>query len=169
MKEQQIKIGYIHNEHRGRENPLSDPVFVEIRETPTGFNISGNIRSHSYGQIDNTIKTAIKNGRFEYLLPKHEVKHLLEFWNKWHLNDMKSGCWHQEDEKEILRKTHPELFKNYDYQTIKNALSNNGVCHICNYEYGHGWKLELPPHKELAWIHEFKRKYEGMQLGRRLK
>jgi hypothetical protein len=164
MKEQPIKIGYIHHEHENK----SDPVFVEIRETDTGFNITGNIRSHSYGQINTSIKTAIKENKFEYLLPKKEIRHLLDFWNKYHLNDMKSGCPHQEEEIKILKKTQPELFENYDYLKIKQALSNGGHCHICNYEHGHGWRTELPPAKELKWIREFKARYEGVKLGRRI-
>ncbi len=120
MKEQEIKIGYIEkttNDDFEVIMPLSDPVFIEIKETDVGFNLSGRIRSHSYGQIIDSIEDAIRENKFEYLVPQEEIKHLLNYWNEWHLNG----------------------------------------------------KTNLPPPKELKWIREFKKKYEGMELGRRIK
>ena len=169
MKE--IKIGYIIHGHRGRGNPISDPVFIEIEETDTGFNLTGRIRNHSYGQIDDTVRAAIQEQKFEFLIPEEDVRHVLDYWDKWHLSDLRPGCPHQTEFLKQLRVRRPTLFEKYDYMAIKGELVDAGLspCHICAYEYGHGWKTEIAPPSELAWIRAFKQKWEGVELGRRIK
>ena len=157
-----IKIGYIHQ----RNEIPSWPVFVEIEETTTGFSLSGDYRGCS-GQIDDEIRKAISEDRFEPLIPMAEITHMLDYWDKWHLNNLTAGCQHQEEEIQKLRVIKPELFGHWNYQEILAALQNP-VCHICGYKYGTGWKTVLPPPKELKWIREFKARWEGKRLGRRL-
>ncbi len=181
-----VKIGYILNGVDWRGNPRSEAVYVEIRETEKGFNLSGRISYSHMGQIDDEIMSAIKKGTFEYLLPKNEVLHLIEYWQKWHLNDMSAGCEHQNEAIKELIQLNKELclFKRVRqnknevpfehevrYETMRDYLKGIGLhhCAICNYAYGHGWRTILPPAKELAWIRDFKRKWDGVENGRRIR
>ncbi len=157
----EIKIGYIL-----RENG-SDPVWIEIEENDTGFSITGHIRYGEWGQVDMSIWPAIEEGRFEFLLPEEDVMHVLRFWRDWHLGGMNAGCTHQRDALEKLELIN--IDKELSYELKRDYLKRIGLhhCAICNWIYGHGWKKELPPAKEIAWIRAFKQKWDGVENGRR--
>lgn len=172
MKSKQIKIGYIERGRDSLDRRMTGPVFIEIEETQVGFNLTGSIRGYGSGQVCNSIRQKISENKFEFLIPEDDVMHMLDYWNKWHLNDLKAGCTHQEEFLNRIKTYRPKLFENYwnNYDTIKNEMKSKHInpCAICNYEYGSGWKLVLPPPKELKWIREFKAKWEGIKLGRRI-
>ncbi len=152
---------------------MTSPVFIEIEETQVGFNLTGSIRGHELGQVCDSIRQAISENKLEFLIPEDDVIHILDYWDKWHLNNLYAGCPHQNKFLGELKAKQSNLFRDYwkNYDEIKNAMKEAHLnpCAICNYEYGTGWKLVLPPPKELKWIREFKTKYEGVKLGRRMK
>jgi hypothetical protein len=175
-----IKIGYINRGHN-----RSDPVWIEIEERDDGFSLHGHIRYGEWGQVDMSIWPAIKEGKFEFLLPEEDVMHVLRFWRDWHLNGMHAGCIHQREVLDDMDKRIKaiELFehvrqrkdeKPFEIETSyvfkRDYLKGIGLhhCAICNFVYGTGWRTELPPAKELAWIRKFKAKWEGVEIGRRL-
>ena len=97
---------------RGVEGPLS----------------SGNCLG-SCGQIDMHLRTekpgeyTLNNGWTEKL-----YRQMLDYWQKWHLNDMHAECEHQEAEGKTW-KTHPE-----------------DICPVCGYKLGSAWqRREVPP------------------------
>jgi hypothetical protein len=183
-KKDEIKLGYIVNSVDWRGDPKSNTVWIEIEENAKGFSLTGHINYSHYGQIDDEIMHAIKKGKFEYLLPKDEVLHVMEYWQKWHLNDMIAGCEHH---NEAIKKME-QLIKELDlfnqvrqrkdekpfktevrYELIRDYLKTIGLhhCAICNYDYGTKWLTVIPPAKEIAWIRAFKQKWEGVEIGRR--
>lgn len=173
MKSKQIKIGYIERGRDSLDRQMSNPVFIEIEETQVGFNLAGSIRGHGLGQVCDSIRKSIKENKFEFLIPEKDVMHILDYWDKWNMNDMNAGCTHQNDFMNELRVNQPDLLKDYwkNYGKIANEMKTAHLnpCAICNYEYGSKWRLELPPPKELKWIRKFKAKWENIKLGRRMK
>lgn len=70
---------------------------------------------------------------------------LAELWARWHLNDMRAGCEHQEAR---FRAGEPR-------PTFKNDYAGMDVpCPDCGYKYGHAWKVEEVPEQVLSEIHQ---------------
>lgn len=66
-----------------------------------------------------------------------KINRLLAIWKRWHLNDMRAGCEHQQQHK------------NVDKGPI------GAVCAQCGWVYGHGWKLEVVPEDVLQELVAF--------------
>jgi hypothetical protein len=62
---------------------------------------------------------------------------LLDIWNRWHLNDMKSGCEHQRALGWTSYDEHP-----------------SEPCPVCGYKYGSAWLREEVPADVLEWLRE---------------
>src|SRR3972149_1528100 len=78
--------------------PIPPPALV--------LSISGSIGSQAGGQIDEELKRLLASDGIDYRpgWDGHRLALLLQIWERWHLNDMKSGCIHQstaEARKEI--------------------------------------------------------------------
>ncbi len=81
------------------------------------------------------------------------VKHFAELWERWHLNDMRSGCriqqaavgqWCAANEK-----IDPDW--RYDYDAACRMLQERGIYEVDGYRYGHQWLYEpLPDHVKTA-------------------
>jgi hypothetical protein len=59
---------------------------------------------------------------------------LQKVWDRWHLNDMKAGCWHQR-----------ELGWDADKHISK-------PCPVCSYKYGTAWLSEDVPEHVLEFL-----------------
>jgi hypothetical protein len=129
-------------------------VFISVKIIDGRLSISGVIGPFSSGnaaggcgQIDMEFKHRFaKNDdkRTRHLITPDEIIFekewnaekwfdLLDVWEKWHLNDMRSGCEHQR----AFGWTYEE---HHDKKTFKGE-----ACPVCGYEIGSSWlKDELP-------------------------
>lgn len=64
---------------------------------------------------------------------------LLNYWNEYHLNDLKAGTKKQTE----FLKQHDS--KNMDYKKSVELLKNNGLYEDNNYKYGYGWLYKEIP------------------------
>ena len=62
------------------------------------------------------------------------VRVLRKVWDRWHLNDMNAGCWHQR-----------ELGWDVDRHLSK-------PCPVCGYKYGTAWLSEEVPERVLEFL-----------------
>lgn len=85
---------------------IKSPVFLRAKISNGTLSISGVIgplksgnSRGSCGQIDDTIREAIKAGEFtpEKGWNDHDISTLLDIWDKWHLNDLRVYCEHQKE------------------------------------------------------------------------
>ena len=124
-----VRLGLVKPEHTQR----GYNVYAKIEIKDGKLSISGVEGPHSSGHCRGGC------GQID-MHPKPEIIELAKGWNvgmlktfwrvweKWHLNDMKAGCEHQ------------ELFGWNDYKKHPSE-----PCPICGYKYGSAWnKRELP-------------------------
>jgi hypothetical protein len=62
---------------------------------------------------------------------------ILEYWKKWHLNDMHAGTPKQEKLVKEYTKKH-----SYDYTAICEFLNENNLLYDNGYKYGTAWKKQ---------------------------
>lgn len=133
MKEKKIFIGSTKPETYDRR-PLPITLEIDLKEksgmehfkttsltpiTPPALvlSVSGNIGNQTGGQINGELKRLIDENAIDYRpgWNTERLTALLRIWERWHLNDMKSGCIHQstaEAQKEItLVKVNVHPFK----------------------------------------------------------
>lgn len=67
---------------------------------------------------------------------------LVALWHRWHLNDMQSGCIHQESRYQADARERPAWNNEYTGST-GDTLS--GPCAECGYRYGTAWLYEPLP------------------------
>lgn len=69
---------------------------------------------------------------YDRIFPVNKIqKAFINFWKRWHLNDLRAGCIHQRE-------------KNKAYEISE-------ICPVCGYRYGSKWIYEeLPPQIEKA-------------------
>ena len=67
---------------------------------------------------------------------------LVALWNRWHLNDMRAGCKHQEARYRATPAERPTHTNGY-MGTAGDTLS--GLCSECGYRYGSAWLFEPLP------------------------
>lgn len=98
------------------------------------------------GEIWNNLHTDIIAGgqlvdEIAKLIPSKRVKRIEELWNRWHLNDMKSGTVTQQNWVRI----HLALTgKRYDYGEICQEMPQN-ILVDRGYKYGSAWLVDLVP------------------------
>lgn len=91
--ERTIEIGTMENE---RDNH----VFIDINFDGKRLSIAGDVSSvnrkfmYECGQINMSLKPEDINPADDWNTIK--IAHLFAVWNRWHLNDMRAGCEHQE-------------------------------------------------------------------------
>ena len=57
----------------------------------------------------------------------HKLRRIVDVWKRWHLNDLKAGCSHQQTGK------------------YSDAGISSQVCPVTGYKYGRAWLVELLP------------------------
>jgi hypothetical protein len=90
----------------------------------------------SAGQIERYIHPTLVTPALG--ITQQDIKRLRRTWERWHLNDMRPNCDHQE-------KVSPPPA---DLATIP-------ACPETGYRYGHAWLLEPLPAEVEAWVREF--------------
>lgn len=92
------------------------------------------------------------------------VRKLLEVWDRWHLNDMRSGVPSQEEEIRRRAKEAGEEYRNAPHayaakQGRKSCynlhlawLEEAGLVEVDGYRYGTAWKTEAVPEEVLEWL-----------------
>jgi len=87
---------YIGNEAGLQEHHIT----VEIKFDGKRLSITGDISNRSKTQLYacGQINMSIDPKKIKYADPWNETRftHFLAVWNRWHLNDMRAGCEHQE-------------------------------------------------------------------------
>ena len=70
------------------------------------LSISGNIGSQGGGQINETLEKLTLDNSIDYRpgWNADRLNQLLKVWERWHLNDMKAGCRHQNESGESRKK-----------------------------------------------------------------
>lgn len=122
----------------GKTPEQRERVFVDVEWDGTRLSFTGDVYgtgvhgAHSVGQvIDDVRKVSVT---------------LADLWERWHLNDMKAGCEHQEAwfrESPSLRPSWKNEYKGMDVP-----------CPECGYKYGTEWKTEPVPEDVLRQIHD---------------
>ena len=118
------------------------PVFCKIEYIDGKLSISGTIAplpsgnaKGSCGQIYDTIAENLASFTFANGWDKVKASQFVEYWKKWHLNDMQAGCEHQ-------RKMG---WKDYEEHPSE-------PCPTCGYKYGTEWKTKKVPAEVLRWL-----------------
>lgn len=81
---------------------------------------------------------------------------LSDLWDRWHLNDMRAGCEHQEAwyrESPSLRPTWAN-----EYKGAKTP------CPDCGYLYGTAWNTEAVPDEALQEVYDIMRQHKGIDI-----
>jgi hypothetical protein len=89
---------------------------------------------------------------------KNKWGHLLNVWSKWHLNDLRAGCEHQEQEKwnkiklddsKPLTQDNMAIWKTPD-EHPRGLLTSS--CRYCGYKYGTSWRMEQLPQDVINFL-----------------
>lgn len=138
----------------GYKNSLLVTIDIELKQKLEGcaLSICGNIWNTprtdciECGQIADTLKTAMTNGNLvKMFYDPSKIDELLKIWDKWHLNDTKPGCTHQEQIKdEIIKHIDRSCFSADNYDAIL-TIKEFDKCPECGYKYGNAWKFRQLP------------------------
>ena len=118
-------------------------VFIKIELTNDGrlsiSGVEGPLKSGNClggcGQIDIHLKTEDPSKWiFTEGWDLQKMQKLLEIWDKWHLNDMRSACEHQRSRGETWQK------------------NPSAVCPDCGYRLGSTWLKEEVPQEIIEWL-----------------
>ena len=134
-------------ELRNKEEARDWDTLQEVQNVPE-LSISGNVWNTrktdivSGGQNDDTIR--------EYFGSNPKVRRLIEIWNDYHLNDMKTGTIRQTEavEKAGIKG------REYDYNKAVEHLKEIGLYEDDGYKYGHGWLYQPIPETVIAEVKE---------------
>lgn len=86
----------------------------------------------------------------EILEDLEDLKKIIYFWHKYHLNDMKSGTVNQQTVINQYEQEHKTALRNYD--EICNYLKEVNLYEDKGYRWGSAWLIELIPERELEEI-----------------
>lgn len=122
---------------------------IKLKESDKGieFTACGNswLRSgndtYLGGQCIDSLPDEIKT----WLIDPHQFNKIELVWQRWHLNDMNAGCFHQH---QTLREN-PEWSRDYTELIKRDGFMS---CDICDYKYGSAWLREDLPEDVIAEI-----------------
>jgi hypothetical protein len=131
---------------------------VHLRNVTEGkiLRITGGIgTSHSIlgsGQVEKTIRDHLRNAEFDTLLvSREELERLLDIWKRWHLNDMRAGCAHQ---NKLVPWLCELLGVGHSYDELM-TIPNFQRCPSCGYNYGIAWLYEPLPEEVVNFLSQF--------------
>lgn len=85
----------------------------------------------------------------------HVPSALVAIWDRWHLNDMKAGCPHQESLFHESPADRPTCANDYRGASgIELSPNPNSACPDCGYKYGSAWNFEPLPESFLLLCDE---------------
>lgn len=121
-------------------------IFIDAEWDGTRLSLTGTMIEHgrrntvSIGQITDDVRT---------VLPR-----LADLWDRWHLNDMRAGCEHQEHIFRLNPAARPTWKNDYKGSTgITLSPESGSTCYECGYKYGSAWNVEPVPESVLIEIH----------------
>lgn len=79
---------------------------------------------------------------------KEDCVHLMQVWQRWHLNDMRAGTPKQEDAVRKWRQTADDT----GYSAACKMLDSIGLLTDNGYRYGSRWLKEDVPEEILKWL-----------------
>ena len=149
---QTIKIGVL------KGNKLVDvEIEIKTKKCELTLSICGNIHNprrtdyDTCGQINDTIKELLDNGKFKELyVHRKELETLLKIWDEWHLNDVHAECIHQTALMTYIRRRGQDL----DYEELL-TVPELKKCPVCGYEYGRSWNTVPLPDDVVEFIYDF--------------
>lgn len=120
---------------------------IEITLTPDPHRVSivGFVtyrgKEDTWGQCQDTIAD---------LYPRHpRIQRFCKMWDRWHLNDTRAGCEHQEARYRRDPAERPTYANDYT-GTTGDTLS--GPCAECGYRYGTAWLHEELPEDAIRFF-----------------
>lgn len=170
-------IGRI-TEH-GYDEPLDVVLDIRLKTTDKGLTlaISGDVWEPHHkdivmgGQINDELRTAIKEHRFKSNFSDDDINRILDAWDRYHLNDMRAGCEHQRawkwneiklDDSKPLTQDNMAMWSSYGpkkqltYGNHRFESHPRGLlsypCPICGYRYGTAWLYEALPDDVVTFI-----------------
>ena len=156
-----LDIGRIKGEQFGYKRSLKVDLEIRLSDTKKGktLSICGNIWNMSQtdivtgGQIRETLQYALNHNEFKTLdITKTGLRTILNLWERWHLNDMNSGCEYQ---RTLIPGIEEEKGKEFFYAgnyTEVVKLPDFEECPICGYTYGSAWMFEKLPEYVVEYI-----------------
>lgn len=157
--------------HEGKKMGIDGKTY----ENPLELSISGGVWNTihsditSGGQIEDELKDALAKHEFTpiYPLNHQDMKELLDVWQKWHLNDMRTGTDKQEKiiSEHIDDKKYEHLDKFYDR---KIAILKDHDLEVDNgIDFGKAWYYEPLPEDVINFIREIQEKLKVNENGKR--
>lgn len=135
-----INMGYCKKLGDSRRRKAT--VTVELRQKPQGLalSITGEVKGLAYGQCWEDMKELAVEKRSNF-------DEIIEVWEKYHLNDMRTGTPKQRSAVDDYCKEH-----RYDYNAICDYLKEKGLYEDNGYRYGSSWLFEEIPETVLDKI-----------------
>lgn len=91
---------------------------------------------------------------------------LKRLWDRWHLNDMKAGCAHQEARYRDHPEDRPTYSNDYRGATGDRLSPDEGsACPQCGYRYGSAWVYEQLPDDLIEQIDAASRDYRVVRAA----
>jgi hypothetical protein len=127
-------------------NPSAPILFLEIRFDGKRLSISGvegpKKNGDALGGCGQVIDSLDRILTYCPGFDASKVAELKSVWARWHLNDMRAGCEHQESEQWGKR-----------INPVDPATDPVGKpCPTCGYKYGTEWKFEQVPSDVIAFL-----------------
>jgi len=130
------------------------PIFLNVSIVDGRFSISGVEGPLTNGNAKGgcgQIRDSLRDMRMEGDLTKEQVREVLEYWQRWHLNDLNAGS---PDQETFLRLNPLGNVADHYYSACTELANNrlNPDPHFMNkdgepYSYGEAWNSEeLPAH-----------------------
>ena len=119
------------------------------------------------GQIEEVLSDLVT---WDHQYDKSMTARLAQLWKRWHLNDMKAGCYHQrsaEWDKAPIDPAKPLSAWDYHFEGQRQRTHNMLVwitpeehprgllgkpCPVCGYKYGSAWLREEVPQDVIDWL-----------------
>lgn len=108
----------------------------------------------------NREETADINRYTKLFISKDDLKTIINIWDKWHLNDMKSGTVKQQA---FINEWIKPNNNSYDYTAICETLKGVGLYEDNGYKYGHSWLVDPLPENVITEITSIFEKYNSVE------
>ena len=155
-----IDVGRVAGEEFWFEKTLKVTLEIELRKEEKGqvLSICGNVWNLRLtdilagGQINNELRRWLNKDKLILSISKDKLSRILDIWDRWHLNNLNTGCEHQKKLMNEIRKEKGEDFfyaSNYD-SILKIPAFNK--CPECGYKYGSAWMFEPLPNEVIEFV-----------------
>lgn len=138
-------VGY-HVPDNGRKYPVQIGMAFRGRNGNLTLSLVGSYKGPGGEEGGGQIQDSLNDRINEYIVPESDIVHLVEVWNRWHLNSMRAGCEHQRKMMASMIElgTVPDNFFRVSMYESVVALPGFAKCPTCKdgYEYGSAWLHE---------------------------